>query len=129
MIKQDIVFVEGKPRPQGRPRGTILQGHIHIYQPKTSMLWQKTIMTAVEDKLNITAAHTGPVAVEMVFTNAHHAADIDNLIKPVLDALQKAGVYRNDSQVVHLVADKHSDKKATAGVLITIMLLDVNTTK
>ena len=37
--------------------------------------------------------------------------DIDNVLKPTLDALQKAGVYKDDSQIVRLNVSKESPVK------------------
>ncbi len=35
--------------------------------------------------------------------------DVDNYVKTTMDGLQKSGAFRNDSQVVSLVADKWPD--------------------
>ena len=37
--------------------------------------------------------------------------DIDNILKAPLDSLEKAGVYKNDSQIVELHAFKHEPVK------------------
>ena len=45
----------------------------------------------------------GPLSIEIdVFPPDHRRRDIDNLLKSLLDALEAAGVYHNDSQIVEL---------------------------
>jgi Holliday junction resolvase RusA-like endonuclease len=48
----------------------------------------------------------GPVRVTVAFYGADKRADLDNLIKSVLDAAQ-GSVFVNDKQVVSLSAAKH----------------------
>ena len=52
----------------------------------------------------------GSVRVHLDFT-INTARDIDSLIKPVLDCLQKARVVRNDSQITRLFVSKTPKKK------------------
>ena len=50
----------------------------------------------------------GPLSIEIdVFPPDHRRRDIDNLLKSLLDALEAAGVYHNDSQITVLHATKH----------------------
>jgi crossover junction endodeoxyribonuclease RusA len=50
----------------------------------------------------------GPLSIEIdVFPPDHRRRDIDNLLKSLLDALEAAGVYHNDSQITVLHAIKH----------------------
>jgi Holliday junction resolvase RusA-like endonuclease len=50
--------------------------------------------------------YPGAVSVKIdLYVNKRR--DIDNLIKPILDCLQKAQVIQNDSQVVRLEVTKH----------------------
>ena len=46
----------------------------------------------------------GDVAVDLVIERPNAASDLDNRIKPVLDACQTAGVIENDKRVVDLRA-------------------------
>ncbi|RLT07807.1 MAG: RusA family crossover junction endodeoxyribonuclease [Planctomycetota bacterium] len=49
----------------------------------------------------------GPLSIEIdVFPPDHRRRDIDNLLKSLLDALEAAGVYHNDSQIVELTIRK-----------------------
>jgi Holliday junction resolvase RusA-like endonuclease len=48
------------------------------------------------------------------------APDLDKLVRAVLDATTDAGVWNDDAQVVHLVANKkYADDPASVGVTIT----------
>lgn len=53
--------------------------------------------------------------------------DIDNRIKPVLDALQEAGVYDDDSQVDHLEMSRGLNLKG-GGVVVFIGEIDLHQT-
>jgi crossover junction endodeoxyribonuclease RusA len=46
--------------------------------------------------------------------------DIDNLAKPVIDALKAAGVYRDDSQAVRLVATRRGFEPPNGRLVVTI---------
>lgn len=51
---------------------------------------------------------TGPVQVKVeVYPPDRRRRDIDNVLKALLDAIEKGGAYRDDSQIVRLVAEKH----------------------
>ncbi len=50
---------------------------------------------------------TGPLALQVeVYPPDRRSRDLDNTLKALLDALEKGGAYRNDSQIVRLVAEK-----------------------
>jgi Holliday junction resolvase RusA-like endonuclease len=53
---------------------------------------------------------TGDVRVHLDFTIAINR-DIDSLIKPVLDCLQKAQILKNDSQITRLFVSKKAKKR------------------
>lgn len=50
--------------------------------------------------------------------------DVDNRIKPVLDALTKAGVWDDDSQVVQVTAMKDSVQKSSPCAIVTVYALE-----
>ncbi len=51
--------------------------------------------------------HTGPIAVKVeAYPPDRRRRDIDNVLKALLDALEKGGAYENDNQIVRLVAEK-----------------------
>ena len=63
-----------------------------------------------------------PVHVEL-YARVPKRFDATNIIKPVLDALEAAGVYRNDNQVEHpeiLQSSKPSLVKKHGGVVVVV---------
>ena len=49
----------------------------------------------------------GPLIIEVYWNPPdNRKRDLDNILKPLLDALQHAGVYRDDSQIVRIVAER-----------------------
>lgn len=81
---------------------TTRRGHIYAFAPykgfREGLAW--CVAAAAGGQ-----RFDGPVAVRIVFT-VDWRRDIDSGVKPVLDALQDAGIVRNDLQVVRLVVEK-----------------------
>lgn len=71
--------------------------------------WQHAMVSQLREKYRAPAI-TGPVALTLTFYRVRRAGDLDNFAKPVLDALQKAGVIANDSQVGELHLYRQWDK-------------------
>lgn len=90
--------VPGPPIPKARPR----QGKNGIfYTPKRS----RDAEALVAERAALCGyTYEGPVKVEIDFYGGR--GDIDNLAKTVLDGMQKAGVFSNDSQVQQLMLRK-----------------------
>ena len=98
------VFVEGKPRPQPRPR----KGRYgNFYNPGTADSWKEAIQIAF--LTNRRPRITGPVYLKIRFFFhkagirgiVPHAVkpDKDNLEKAVMDALTAIQVWKDDCQV------------------------------
>ena len=105
-------FVALDPLPCPRPRVAVIRGHGVAYYPLVSEAWVKDF---VEKLSNITPEKfTGPLSVELLFDCAKARTsklvlpkgDVDNYAKSVLDGLTKAGVWDDDKQVAHLIAEK-----------------------
>jgi len=112
--------VFGAPAPKGsmvsfwNPRSRrVVTRHDN---PKT-VGWQLAVTAAAIKARGMTPMIAGPVAVQVTFALARAAsnrdqlpitkrADLDKLARVVLDALSKALVYGDDSQVVSLAARK-----------------------
>jgi Holliday junction resolvase RusA-like endonuclease len=76
---------------------------------------------------------TGPIALELTFTRrprvdnpqqlpspwATRRPDLDNYCKLMLDALQRAGFYNDDAQIVRLVASKVHGEVESTNVIIS----------
>jgi crossover junction endodeoxyribonuclease RusA len=56
------------------------------------------------------------------FPPDHRRRDLDNIQKPVLDALEHAGVYEDDSQIDLLITRR---REAVADGRLTIEILDL----
>lgn len=107
-----VAFVPGKPAPQGSKRH-VGRG-IMIESSKAVKPWRTDI------RETLLAVHTGPpldgpIYAELLFVMPRPAStpkrhtppaikrpDLDKLVRAVFDAIGSAGVWRDDSQVVHL---------------------------
>lgn len=128
------IIVHDTPAPQGSKRGFVNRhtGRVNMVESSKRVApWREAVKTAAltETARTGTTTLTGPVVVSIVFTmprtkghyrtgrNAHllrdgaptapaGKPDLDKLTRSTLDALTAAAVYRDDSQVVELVAAK-----------------------
>lgn len=56
--------------------------------------------------------YTGELEIEIVFYFKYpKKRDVDNGVKPALDLLQKRGYFKNDNQIVSLIARKEKSEK------------------
>ena len=88
-------FVPGRPVPKGRPRVT-KSGF--AYTPKRTREWESVVAWHAKLARGFRPIIEGPVAVRLAFCGARVTADIDNLAKAVLDAMNRV-VYLDDRQV------------------------------
>ncbi len=84
--------VPGRPVPKGRPR--FKNGH--AYTPKKTREYEDLVAYHSLHKQG--SFPEGPVRVTLSF-HTKSKADLDNLIKSVLDGVQLAGVFKDDRQV------------------------------
>lgn len=136
-----VIDVDGVPRAEPRPRFDSRpdrHGRTHAYRGQSAEPWKLQIFAEARRRF------VGPpiedyVSVEMVFfmprpgrlnddsqpeVRLPHGCkpDVDNLAKAVLDALTRAGMWKDDSLVVDLRARKfYHAKDARPGVEIVIM--------
>lgn len=114
-----VVTVFGKPVTQGskvRTRWSVRDDNAERLRP-----WREAVKQAALDVVAGAARLEGPVSVEVVFTFdppksapksrrcwpiTRSSGDVDKLVRAVFDALTDAGVWRDDSQVVRLAAEK-----------------------
>lgn len=115
--------VAGIPRPKGSMRVVDRQGHMQEDNPR-SKPWRQQVVSHLERFTNFGNDEAGgfpipgPVEVRLVFMfdrpksskNDHpvtmSVGDVDKLSRNILDAMQDAKVYHNDSQVIRLIAEK-----------------------
>jgi len=118
------IVVHGTPVGAARPRVVRLKtGASHTFMPDKSVRWEERARQAAVQALGGQGPMEGPVTVRV---EAHHSRpgklrrkkdprcafhacrkpDLDNVCKLALDALTKAGVVRDDTQVAVLVASR-----------------------
>lgn len=71
--------------------------------------WRNAVRVAAENEWDSSSPITGPVAVTISYIYEHTSLDIDNVPKPILDALKEL-VYPDDDQVFDLVCHKRSSR-------------------
>lgn len=133
MNKPLLITVIGKPAPQGSKR-FVGNGRM-IESSKRVKPWREAVKEAALDALELCASQTygdpaaavllrldGPVAVEIAFCFdkpksapkrrrtwpvTRSSGDLDKNIRACFDALTEAGAFRDDSQVVTVLAHKY----------------------
>lgn len=116
------VFVPGRPAPQGSKRFLGRSGGkgITVESSKAVAPWRADVRDAALAKLgNEVSPADGALSVHLEFVMPRPTStpkrstppaikrpDLDKLARAVLDALGSAGVWRDDSQVVELAAQK-----------------------
>lgn len=133
------VFVAGKPAPQGSIRAIV---HKHTGRAvaikdnnQTQKTWRGDVRLALLDEHGQPIARVeGAVSVRLHFVMprpksapkrstpaATKNPDVDKLARSTLDALGSAGVWRDDAQVVELLATKRiAELTETPGCLIQV---------
>lgn len=98
--------VLGSPVPKGRPR--VVKGH--AYTPKRTRDYEKLVRDYAALEWHLQEPMDGRLAVTLRYYMASaRRADLDNLCKSVLDALQGV-VFANDDQVEVLHAERYIDR-------------------
>ncbi len=142
MLMQCKFIIRGTPRGQGRPRFTTLHGYASAYKKPEDVQWEKQIRDAflletrgrwqLSEKpieIEITAMFEPPKRASKkqkadMLSGACRPtkpADVDNICKSVLDAIQ--GVcFKNDASVVSIHAEKHYSSEA--GLCVTVREID-----
>ena len=117
------VTIPGPPIGKGRPRSTIRGGHVRTYTPKRTQQWEGRASVVLRDAWAPRPPLDGPIRVEILalfprpgrmlwkrkpMPRAPFLAspDVDNVVKAVLDAAEKAGVLRNDRTVYSVSMEK-----------------------
>jgi len=138
------MFVAGEPKAQPRPRISQDRGGVQVFSNHSGVGRWKANLEAHFRPEAPERPYEGAVKLELVFyrlgparvLNKKHPVDVacaveydtavpdvDNLAKPVLDALKNAGVIHDDSQVVTLTVHKLKcmhPSYARSGVYVTL---------
>lgn len=123
-IERTVSFtVDGPPVPKGRPRFTYYNGHAKTYTPKRTAAYEREIGEAwvtcrAPEPRPPQFAGTVRVTIR-VFEGSGHAADLDNYVKVVLDALNGLA-WADDRQVgaIHAWIER-GDAEPALSVVIT----------
>lgn len=131
-FKKMYFEVEGEVIGKGRPRFT-RQGR--TYTPKKTLDYEKTIKLAYTSKysylskkslrikicayLEVAGSHSKVKKTKMIMNllQCTKKPDVDNIVKVVLDALNKTA-YQDDTQVVELVAIKRWSNTSKLKIVI-----------
>lgn len=127
--------VPGEPCAKGRPRIAVIAGHARAYTPAKTANYEGVVATfalaaKAESSWDEEAAN-GPIRIMVTATfsrpkrllerskrtnELRHASegrmphtsrpDLDNVVKAVVDGLNRCGIWRDDSQVCSIEASK-----------------------
>ena len=124
--------VSGEPKGKGRPRATIRGKHASVYTPAETAMYENHVAQCYLSKYAdcpmfegalrvvvhayfkypraaywpVNKKHNGELRAEWKGRGHITKPDLDNVVKAILDGLNKANVWRDDSQVAILVAYK-----------------------
>jgi len=130
------IFIEGSPRPQGSKKAFARGKSIVLVEANKELpAWREHMTRMLQLKqMEETQPFTTAVNVALTFwlprpksvkrQYATGTYDIDKLTRAVLDSITKAGVWRDDSDVVDLTVRKTYADNHEPGVLISITPFD-----
>ena len=95
--------VPGRPTPKARPRVVRAGGRARAYTPEATKAFEEAVGWEAK-RAGARRPVQWPVEVRVKFVVRHRRADLDNLVKAVLDGMRGV-VYEDDSQVVRLEAE------------------------
>jgi Holliday junction resolvase RusA-like endonuclease len=141
-MKPIQIIIDGDPKPQPRPRAFARnmgggKFAARVYDAGTAEGWKSLVALAAKPFLP-ESPHDMPLHVTMVFFFARPKAhftgkgalrtsspshptsrnDLDNLCKAVMDCLTQIGMWKDDGQVVRLIAQKEYGENPGAVVKI-----------
>ena len=126
------IIIHGTPKAQPRVKAYRRGSHVGVYTPNTADEWKAQVIiaaSAYRQRFDV------PVILEAEFylprpknrkadMYCQAKPDIDNLLKSTMDALSQAGVWRDDAQVVAVVASKRYESANQAiGAVIRLEAL------
>jgi Holliday junction resolvase RusA-like endonuclease len=132
---QDFIIAHA-PLPCPRPRIVVRGRFPSAYYPKPYTEWKAVVEQCLKAMLNEgrLLAVTGPLCVTIynVATRpkstklAYPKPDVDNYAKSVMDAMTKAGLWEDDSQVVLLTSGKRwTEPTEAAHIRVTLQPLEL----
>jgi len=130
------IFIEGNPRPQGSKKAFARGKSIVLVEANKELpAWREHMTRMLQLKqleepqpfvsaVNVALTFWLPRPKSVKRAYATGTYDIDKLTRAVLDSITKAGVWRDDSDVVDLTVRKTYADNHQAGVLISITPFD-----
>jgi len=127
------IIIHGTPKAQPRVKAYRRGAHAGVYTPNTADAWKAQVVlaaSAYRQRFDV------PVMLEAEFylprpknrkadMYCQAKPDIDNLLKSTMDALSQAGVWRDDAQVVAVVASKRYEaENREIGAVIKVTALE-----
>jgi Holliday junction resolvase len=144
-LRIDIV-VHGTPAPQGSKRGgfSAKTGKTFVYEQnsKTQKSWRQDVIAAsvqlreaedfetLDGSIEVTVEFRVPRPASVNIRRRPYPCvkpDMDKLLRNTLDGLTQAGIYRDDAQVINLVASKRyatDDPGGSPGASIRVSLVE-----
>ncbi len=122
-------FIPGIPVAKGRPKFSTIGEIPRAYTPKKTRAWE-TYFEWRSKPYRPSEPLEGPLEIHLVFSMPrpkslpknviHHIKkpDIDNMQKSVIDALENAAFFKNDSQFVYKTASKIYSYQPGVNVII-----------
>lgn len=115
--------VPGRPVPKARPR--VVRdadpfggpGTTRTFTPRDTVEWEATVRQVAA--LHVRSPLDGPVQVEAWFYGASPQADLDNLLKAVLDGMQPVA-FADDRQVTRVIAERVDGVDGDAKVRVRV---------
>jgi len=130
------MFIPGEPKPQGSKQGFIRGNRVVLVEAQKQLPAWREHMTRMLQLKQLEEPQPFSTAVNVALTfwlprpksvkrqYATGTYDIDKLTRAVLDSITKAGVWRDDSDVVDLTVRKTYADLHEPGVLISITPFD-----
>ena len=118
-------FIEGKPRPQSRPRCVTRGGATWAYNGESSSLkvWKLSTKWAAQ-RLGVKFGAADSVGVKIVlYLKSKGRSDLDNYAKAMLDAMTSAGIWDDDSQVDKLEISRRTDGGGDEGADVFLWVI------
>lgn len=119
--------VPGEPVPKGRPRFFVRGGQVRVITPQKTVDYEKRVAAAARAAVNelggwavgqrvplaleVTSIHERPQRLFRIADEGYRAPkttkpDADNVLKAVMDGLQRAQLFQDDSQVASVSCRK-----------------------
>ncbi|MGF3055648.1 RusA family crossover junction endodeoxyribonuclease [Microbacterium sp. YY-01] len=132
-------FVPGIPVPQGSMTGRVQGKRAVIYASNEKKLrpWREAVTRMARASWLDRTQLEGPVRLDAVFVFARPATvkrrlpsvfpDLDKLVRAVGDGVTEAGIWKDDGQVIRIVAEKVYGAAPGVHVSVSEMSADVPT--